>query len=1478
MASSSPGLPQLSRQDLPQEIHVEKAVVGIDSASKFHGQYRIILTYDHAEIKEIARRFNDFHALHSAIRHMPPHLKPAANLIPTLPGKTFAGSSIHPGVLAARLVQLGEFVQKVLEVAHANPALADVLTLWLGPTQAGKLADASQFQAEVLAMLDQRWSHVDPTETASPTPQSRPPGRVASLAARFGSLRGFGLRRSRPKASSSAVGFSPGSDSIASPATAPCFSDDDSGSEEQVSPTGSEPWAAHSRVHVHADQLPRSSRSKAPRTPTPSPLASPGCVTTAGTPNSSTVFRERLASTPRAPPPEALRHASMPTFVPSDLQRAGWLHKRGGWQGGRTSWKLRWFIVRDGQLLYFKRTKLSGAAKLLGTMNLFSERTQLSAPVGSPDTSRRGSIVLRASPSPARAPRVVLVPAQVAAVEDAELADEARKSAKLKGTPYLLLVRSDDRALYLSAASGIERQQWIATLTAAAAVTAKRAMVAADAAAPAPATPQQLLNKTGTGLTGDAAIRRSSVAATPPTHPPDAAMEEPTPAHVQLRRHTLSQRAGRLKTVRDVVAAAPGGVESPTTHDSMSADGPLVSAASAERASPEQLVRPTASEVLSSPDQGADFLARRGFLSSPMSSGPGAPARDAWRWEVALDEVQVLGNCLGEGKSGIVYHGSMAGTDVAVKLLHQSDSPAALAELTEEARLLATLRHPNIVLFLGAATVPPKPMIVTEWCDGGALNSALEEHTLPISSWTRLKFMSQAAAGMAYLHMNAMVHQDLKPANCLLTSGARLKVADFGLSQALHHVTAQEGGQFKGTPQYAPPEVLDGGAGSKALDVYAWGVMSTEILSRRMPFVDRYAKFDFIPAVIDDGVVPTLPLWAGSSSFGEHIAYDAGSVPTLWPLPPAAPAAPVSTGLPDILDTPATATPSGEASGEASGSRSESMATPSQASSATPVSVTPMHRPRGDSTAHPAEQAVKLFSGERDGRGTQAAFASARSLLRAGGRTESSPAVPSQVSYDSPLRAHSSPGSAAPAWLAVVAQESAWLGALVGQAVGMTKAAQPARVWLSALASAHARLCADLAQGTSEEEHATALYVCAPPAPGGSSEWRVCTGVTSNVLALLVLTCLHRDPSSRPAFHDLVDVLRELQGQRTEELWLQLEVPRLQEEAVYAGAAAARTACREIAYYAHAQLLQNVLLPFQAVPAGLAPAMAVLSEVRHAPAAREAAGQVHLAPLLQHGASSELAHATLVSTAAASSSYLVAPPTIPARAAFAAMPALLHAAIAAARHADHRLRAYLGLPLQDVACVRAWVPACAPDIAQLEGACTTQAALPVAMENMVELVKSWRVAGLDLPSPPASARRARPPRKGGAAARRAADIAWNMWLEVAQDASACVNVIVAALQAVLCVTACCLYGGHAPLARKTLRAPVSVWRLAHAVCTLQRLDELGGGALWAALQDAASARAEAHSEAVETQAIPAAPTLHANAAALPAAIQALLNV
>lgn len=198
----------------------------------------------------------------------------------------------------------------------------------------------------------------------------------------------------------------------------------------------------------------------------------------------------------------------------------------------------------------------------------------------------------------------------------------------------------------------------------------------------------------------------------------------------------------------------------------------------------------------------------------------------------------VIGERIGLGSYGEVYHAEWNGTEVAVKkFLDQDFSGAALAEFRREVRIMQRLRHPNVVLFMGAVTRPPNLSIITEFLPRGSLYRIIHRPQCQIDEKRRIKMALDVAKGMNCLHTSipTIVHRDLKSPNLLVDKNWNVKVADFGLSR-LKHNTFLSSKSTAGTPEWMAPEVLRNENSNEKCDVYSFGVILWELATLRLPW------------------------------------------------------------------------------------------------------------------------------------------------------------------------------------------------------------------------------------------------------------------------------------------------------------------------------------------------------------------------------------------------------------------------------------------------------------------------------------------------------------------------------------------------------------------------------------------------------------------------------------------------------------------
>jgi serine/threonine protein kinase len=168
-------------------------------------------------------------------------------------------------------------------------------------------------------------------------------------------------------------------------------------------------------------------------------------------------------------------------------------------------------------------------------------------------------------------------------------------------------------------------------------------------------------------------------------------------------------------------------------------------------------------------------------------------------------------------------------------------SNPVLESLEKEASMMAALRHPNVVAFLGVCATPP--CVATEYCARGSLtdvlrggkNSAAKAKQL---DWARrLNMALDAAKGMHYLHEHSppIIHRDLKSPNLLVDKHWRVKVSDFNLSKLMEENSVMSS-MAATNPRWLAPEILAGQPASYESDVYAFGVVLWELLTWELPW------------------------------------------------------------------------------------------------------------------------------------------------------------------------------------------------------------------------------------------------------------------------------------------------------------------------------------------------------------------------------------------------------------------------------------------------------------------------------------------------------------------------------------------------------------------------------------------------------------------------------------------------------------------
>jgi serine/threonine protein kinase len=156
-----------------------------------------------------------------------------------------------------------------------------------------------------------------------------------------------------------------------------------------------------------------------------------------------------------------------------------------------------------------------------------------------------------------------------------------------------------------------------------------------------------------------------------------------------------------------------------------------------------------------------------------------------------------------------------------------SASEQALLRFRREARLAASIAHPNCVLVYGALELRGSPAIAMEWVPGGTLQERTAAGTIPIEQ--AVEWTMQVIDGLEAAWSAGILHRDVKPANCFVGADGEAKVGDFGLSKSFEQPSdLTVSGAFLGTPLYASPEQVRGRELDHRTDIYSVGATLLE--------------------------------------------------------------------------------------------------------------------------------------------------------------------------------------------------------------------------------------------------------------------------------------------------------------------------------------------------------------------------------------------------------------------------------------------------------------------------------------------------------------------------------------------------------------------------------------------------------------------------------------------------------------------------
>eukprot|EP00731_Ephydatia_muelleri_P021840 Em0014g431a len=243
----------------------------------------------------------------------------------------------------------------------------------------------------------------------------------------------------------------------------------------------------------------------------------------------------------------------------------------------------------------------------------------------------------------------------------------------------------------------------------------------------------------------------------------------------------------------------------------------------------------TADERATKAEQELMLFSQQSASRQKCQTTQGIPQHSQASWKIGRDEIEVIaGKPLGIGGWGEVRVAMFRGVKVAAKLLHEEIiSPHNTDLFIREMNMAASVRHPNLLLFIGACFDDSKPVILTELMPTNLrsiIRALPRVHAVSISL--------DVACGLNYLHLvrpDPIIHRDISSANVLLerigSGNWKAKVADYGSANFLSKVITVG----PGNPSYAAPESSNPKLQSPKMDVYSYGILLLEMATGQFP-------------------------------------------------------------------------------------------------------------------------------------------------------------------------------------------------------------------------------------------------------------------------------------------------------------------------------------------------------------------------------------------------------------------------------------------------------------------------------------------------------------------------------------------------------------------------------------------------------------------------------------------------------------------
>jgi len=192
---------------------------------------------------------------------------------------------------------------------------------------------------------------------------------------------------------------------------------------------------------------------------------------------------------------------------------------------------------------------------------------------------------------------------------------------------------------------------------------------------------------------------------------------------------------------------------------------------------------------------------------------------------------------VGPGGFATIYQAKWHGLEVAVKIIKQKMTKEMKEAFNREVGVMATLRHPNVVLLLGVCE--GLPSFIMPFMKKGSLQDMIDKNA-DVPFPLRMKYLVDTARGMAFVHAFQICHGDLKPQNILVDANDAAYVADVGMSKVKDCMVTGTIAQGRNL-LFSAPELATDGTISLPSDVYSFGILMWTVATFRTPFAGTFA-------------------------------------------------------------------------------------------------------------------------------------------------------------------------------------------------------------------------------------------------------------------------------------------------------------------------------------------------------------------------------------------------------------------------------------------------------------------------------------------------------------------------------------------------------------------------------------------------------------------------------------------------------------